>query len=925
MEEEYKQLFNDRKTIRELFPLGDVRIVLPCNLERLIVNAQKIFRVDLREPINLNPVKIVESVKQLCENLVIVAGEDRLSKEAQANATLLMNILLRSYLSSKRITEEHKLSEEAFDWLIGEIETRFQQAKSQPGEMVGPLAAQSLGEPATQMTLNTFHHAGVSAKNVTLGVPRLKEIINVSKKPKTPSLIVFLKGVHSRDAEKCKDVLCELEHTTLRKVTSNTSIYYDPDPQITCIKEDQEWVNIYYEMPDFDITKLSPWLLRIELDRKRMTDKKLTMEQISEKITSYFGDDLNCIFNDDNAEKLILRIRVMHNNGLDKNTDSEEQTEESVDKMQDDQFLKLIEQNILSDMTLQGIESIAKVYMTQPIEKEKKRIEINEEGEFKAITEWVLETDGTAFMRVLSTKHVDTYRTYSNDVVEILQALGIEAGRKAIEKEMNNVISFDGSYVNYRHLSLLCDIMTSKGNFMPITRHGINRQEVGCLMRCSFEETVDVLLDAACHAEYDPMKGVSENIMLGQLAKIGTGCFDLILNVEECKKAMPIPVNSRYDSMMPNMMDSNMMFSAMTPNGGGSMSPAMTPWNQSASPAYNQGWGQSPYAGAMTPSTAAAAFSPSAQSEASGFSPAWSPRGAQSPGPYMPGSPGSPSFMASPSYMPQSPSGARSPSYSPGGAGYSPSSPSYSPSSPNYSPTSPGYSPTSPSYSPTSPSYSPTSPSYSPTSPSYSPTSPSYSPTSPSYSPTSPSYSPTSPSYSPTSPSYSPTSPSYSPTSPSYSPTSPSYSPTSPSYSPSSPSYAPTSPSYSPTSPSYSAKSPAYSPTSPKYSPSSPTYSPSSPKYNIQSPGYSPTSPRYSPSSPAATTSGMQRSASPHYSPTSPSYSPTSPQYTPSSPTYSPSSPKYSPSSPSYSPSSPAYSPRLGAQQDEDEDENNQR
>ena len=224
LEEEYKQLLHDRKTIRELFPLGDVRIVLPCNLERLIVNAQKIFRVDLREPINLNPVKIVESVKQLCENLVIVAGEDRLSKEAQANATLLMNILLRSYLSSKRITEEHKLSEEAFDWLIGEIETRFQQAKSQPGEMVGPLAAQSLGEPATQMTLNTFHHAGVSAKNVTLGVPRLKEIINVSKKPKTPSLIVFLKGVHSRDAEKCKDVLCELEHTTLRKVTSNTSI-----------------------------------------------------------------------------------------------------------------------------------------------------------------------------------------------------------------------------------------------------------------------------------------------------------------------------------------------------------------------------------------------------------------------------------------------------------------------------------------------------------------------------------------------------------------------------------------------------------------------------------------------------------------------------------------------------------------------------
>lgn len=76
--------------------------------------------------------------------------------------------------------------------------------QAHPGEMVGALAAQSLGEPATQMTLNTFHYAGVSAKNVTLGVPRLKELINISKKPKTPSLTVFLLGQSARDAERAK-------------------------------------------------------------------------------------------------------------------------------------------------------------------------------------------------------------------------------------------------------------------------------------------------------------------------------------------------------------------------------------------------------------------------------------------------------------------------------------------------------------------------------------------------------------------------------------------------------------------------------------------------------------------------------------------------------------------------------------------------
>ena len=150
---------------------------------------------------------VVVGVQDLSKKLIVVKGDDPLSKQAQINATLLFSIFLRSTLCSKRMAEEHKLSLEAFEWLLGEIESRFQRAQVQPGEMIGALAAQSLGEPATQMTLNTFHYAGVSAKNVTLGVPRLKEIINVSKKPKTPSLTVFLLGQAAKDAEKCKVVI----------------------------------------------------------------------------------------------------------------------------------------------------------------------------------------------------------------------------------------------------------------------------------------------------------------------------------------------------------------------------------------------------------------------------------------------------------------------------------------------------------------------------------------------------------------------------------------------------------------------------------------------------------------------------------------------------------------------------------------------
>lgn len=79
---------------------------------------------------------------------------------------------------------EYRLTREAFEWVIGEIESRFLQSLVAPGEMIGCVAAQSIGEPATQMTLNTFHYAGVSAKNVTLGVPRLRRLSMLLRRSK---------------------------------------------------------------------------------------------------------------------------------------------------------------------------------------------------------------------------------------------------------------------------------------------------------------------------------------------------------------------------------------------------------------------------------------------------------------------------------------------------------------------------------------------------------------------------------------------------------------------------------------------------------------------------------------------------------------------------------------------------------------------
>merc|ERR1719313_2762698 len=659
---EMDQLVQDVSIMRsEVLPTGDASIYLPVNLDRLLWRAQTKFNIDMRKTTTLNPEEVVQKVQQLCKDIVVVPGDDVLSVEAQKNATLMVQANFRSVLSSKKCTQKYRLTPEAFEWVIGECLTRFRNSIANPGEMIGTIAAQSIGEPATQMTLNTFHFAGVSAKNVTLGVPRLVEIIN------TPSLAVYLTGAAAQDKEAAKKVQCSLEYTTLHHVTRATEIHYDPDPTTTLIEEDADFVHAYFDMPDEDVdsSRMSPWLLRVELNREMMVDKNLSMVDVANRIHEEFGEDLTCIFSDDNAEKLILRIRIMNDEPIDREGGDKEEGDGGY-FADDNVFLKRIEQTMLSQLKLQGVPDIRKVAL-----RETKKMMPAHKGGFTSTSEWMLDTEGVNLMDVLPHEGVDHTRTTSNHVVEVIQVLGIEAARLALMTELRNVIEFDGSYVNYRHVAILCDVMTYRGHLMAITRHGINRQDTGPLMRCSFEETVDILLDAAAFGERDGLEGVSENIMLGQLAPVGTGSFGVFLNETMLQEAVePLFAREEY--------------------GYGAGANMMSPGRQT--PHH-----QTPY-------------------------------GMMSPGGLMsPGGAG-PSPWTGVQFSPMGDTAMPSPGYSPTSPGYSPTSPAYSPTSPAYSPPSPAYSPTSPAYSPTSPAYSPTSPQYSPTSPQYSPTSPAYSP-----------------------------------------------------------------------------------------------------------------------------------------------------------------------------------------------------
>ena len=751
---EWEQLREDRRLLRTfIFTTPPSRMCLPVNLQRIIQNAQQIFHIDRRKASNLDPLHILREVRALVERLTVVRGTDKVSVEMQSNAVTMFSIHVRACFAARCVLEEYHFTREAFDWTIGEVEAKFNASIVNAGEMCGILAAQSIGEPATQMTLNTFHYAGVSSKNVTLGVPRLREIINVAVNIKTPSLTVYLEPVTASNREWAKTIQTELAHTTLRTVTAKTEIIYDPTPDTTVIEEDKEFVDAFFAIPDDEVTanlhRQSPWLLRLELDRAKMLDRKLEMSYVASRIADAFSTDLFVIWSEDNSEKLIIRCRSL--------TPKNEKDDEEEIQIEEDQFLRQIENTMLNNITLRGVEGIRRVFMM-----ERPKTTLLKSGVFAGKSdselEWTLETDGINLKKVMCIDGVDYKRTYSNNCVEIFQTLGIEAGRAALLTELRNVIEFDGSYVNYRHLALLCDLMTSRGTLMAITRHGINRADTGALMRSSFEETVEILAEAAMMGSKDDCHGIAENVLFGQMAPMGTGSFSVELDLDMLKDIIVDNSVPMHAAMAAGIADGS-----ATPGG-------MTPYD-SNSPMWDQ-----------TFQGDAVAFSPLAQS--GGDDPA-------NFATYLPG------FGASPF-------GAGAGSQSPGSGlhQYSPSSPGYSPTSP-FAPTSPfGAAPTSPygtspfATSPyfdrsrnngTSPAYSPTSPILNLTSPAFSPTSPAFSPTSPRYSPTSPSFSPTSPRYSPQSPSFSPTSPRYSPTSPSFSPTSPRYSPTSPAFSPTSP------------------------------------------------------------------------------------------------------------------------------------------
>ena len=343
-----------------------------------------------------------------------------------------------------------EVTSEQLEEIINQVTADYEHARVEPCEAVGVVAAQSIGEPGTQMTMRTFHYAGVAEINVTLGLPRLIEIVDARKIPSTPTMTIRLIPDYAHDRDLAREVAWAIESTSILHLGSVA-------------------------------TDLAEMNVLIELNPGPMEQRKITAEEVAEKLREETGLAV------DQKENLLIMA-----------------PEEPSYR----ELLQLVEK--IKKISLKGIEGI-------------KRVVIRKEGD-----EYVLYTEGSALRKIMQFDGIDPNRTKTNNINEIAEVLGIEAGRNAIINEATDILREQGLSVDVRHIMLVADIMTVDGEVKQIGRHGVSGEKASVLARAAFEVTVNHILDAAVRGDVDDLRGVTENVIVGQPIRLGTGAVELV-------------------------------------------------------------------------------------------------------------------------------------------------------------------------------------------------------------------------------------------------------------------------------------------------------------------------------------------------------------------------------------------------------------
>jgi len=355
-----------------------------------------------------------------------------------------------------------RLARKAVDEVVKEAVKNYRKAMIEPGEAAGIVSAQSIGEPGTQMTLRTFHFAGVREQNVTLGLPRLIEIVDARKVPSTPMMMVYLDKRHRSSRERAQEVATKITHTTLGDIASRL---------------------------ESDITKMK---ILVTLNTDAMRERGVTLKDVKAAVTP-------------GGCKVEVERNTVHI---------------MPQEMDIPQFNRLVLR--LPLMHIKGIPQV------------KRALVMEERTGDKA--EWVIRTEGSNLALTLETEGVDTTRTISNNMHEVAEVLGIEAARNVIIKEATAVLEEQGLDVDVRHVMLVADAMTASGEVLQVGRHGVSGEKASTLAKAAFEITIPTIVDAAIKGTRDMLRGVAENVIVGQQVPMGTGLIEVYMSMPERSK-----------------------------------------------------------------------------------------------------------------------------------------------------------------------------------------------------------------------------------------------------------------------------------------------------------------------------------------------------------------------------------------------------
>ena len=364
--------------------------------------------------------------------------------------------------------DKAKLTKKQAEALVAEAAKAQGMAMIDPFEAAGIITAQSIGEPGTQMTMRTFHYAGVATVNVTQGLPRIIEIVDARKVPNTPTMTIRLKDDKSESADAAKKLAAAIEITTT--------------------------VNI----ADID-TDVAQRRLVLKLKKGNLKQKGMTPAEVKDKLERALR-----LYVEADKEKNPSTLTLIP--GI--------QSEEDMKTLAENppSYTELLQlEDKIRDMRLKGVPNI-----------ERANVQLDDKT-----GEYYLSTIGSNLARISDMEGIDRSRTYTNNIIEIYEYLGIEAARQAIVNELQATLDGARLEVDVRHLLMVADVMTSEGEVRAIGRHGVSGTKHSILARAAFEVTVNHLLKAGIIGERDNLTGVAENIIVGQPISLGTGSVEL--------------------------------------------------------------------------------------------------------------------------------------------------------------------------------------------------------------------------------------------------------------------------------------------------------------------------------------------------------------------------------------------------------------